>query len=195
MNTERILPPDQATCWAHASLVDPLALSFSRHVAANVDWTKAIFRVFAEESVSDDALLKFETGSKVSPEPHPDGWLDERIKSVGAGRSAFLIAEDWTVRPQHSFLTARAMPAVFHNEEVYYVVRLQEVAHEMNWRRILSNTVPLFHAFVIGGECGVSPRDTIGQLLMEKWSKQLQMIIFGVFDGETYLVSSFSDSG
>ena len=192
MNVERTLPKGQAMGWAHNALLDPIALSFSRHVAAEIDLSKASFRVLAEQSLSDAVLMDFATGGKISGEPHPQDWLLECIAPACTTLDDCILAEDWLARPEHTFLVDRAMPAVISDQEVYYIVPADELRVEPNWRRIFANTVPSFHAFVIDGNCTLFRGDTFTIDAMQLLAKQVRKIIFGVYDGESYMVCSLS---
>lgn len=192
MNIEHIIPAKQVQAWAESSLLDPLALSFSRLVAARIDWNKALFKTLAKSGLHDDVLLNFQSGGKVSSEPRPENWLIDSLNAVQDKGNSFFLVEDWSSRPADAFITTASMPAVFNGDEVYYVVK-DDPRSAANWGRICSNTVPLFHGFLIQGE----PMPLLGGAVdvkkLEAFANCVQLIFFGIYDGESYLLCSFEE--
>lgn len=190
MNVDRTLTHEQVEYWANESLRDPLALTFSNYVSKNIDWGRARFHALVNADLPDGDVLDFRTGGKVAGTPRPEDWLVDAFNSERGTGDSFLLIEDWTARPGDAFLIDRSMPAIFSGNEVYYVVKDERPEQLANWHRICSNTVPLFHGFLIQGQPMLSPGDTFGEEQMEAHAKQVQMIFFGIYDGESYLLCS-----
>lgn len=173
--------------WASESITDKLAQSFSHAVGRHVELKRAKFSVLADSTLSQEALCDFRHGSKTSGEPTADAWLVDFLLTQAA--DTFLLIADWTAKRGAKFLQTRAMPAVFHDDEVYYVVPNSAPAEVPNWRRIVSNTVPLFHGFVIQGAPMPEIGSQIDAIAIERLAAHVKGIVFGVYDGESYMVA------
>jgi hypothetical protein len=189
MNTEHIFPQDKVQQWANNSLRDSLALSFSHYVAENIDWSKARFYALAEIGIPVDSLLNFRTGGKTSGEPRPDDWLINSVNAVRGTRNNFFLIEDWLARPEDGFISSFSMPAVFKEKEVYYVAK-DDPRRVANWGRICSNSVPLFHGFLVEDDAMPSPGDVLSDERLQALAKCVRIIFFGIYDGESYLLCS-----
>src|SRR5262249_13224585 len=99
---------------------------------------------------------------------------------------AFILVEDWRAKPSHKFLLSDAMPALVAGDEVYYVVTSTDIRDQPHWRRIFSNSSPLFHAF----EIGATPPDsaTVPQEVLINWVASVEKIVLGAYDGESYVI-------
>lgn len=191
MNIERVLPLSDVRAWVIESLRDPLALSFSHHVASTIDWSGAQCRVLVSSDVPHKEVLDFRSGGKSSGEPSPDEWLLDALRQVRTSNLSFVLIEDWSARPADTFIRAQAMPLVHNGDEVYYVVDNTEPHLLSNWPRICSNSVPLFHGFVIQGLPMPKVGSTIGRSSFEVFSQGVKMAFFGIYDGESYLTCTF----
>lgn len=190
MNKEHIISRNDVLDWVKNSLLDSLALTFSNFVAGSVDWENARFKVFAKHDLLDTAIMDFKSGGKTQDGPNPDEWLKATLNSLIDCRDGFLIVEDWLARRQDLFLVNRSMPAFFNGNEVYYLVD-ENLAEVKNWKRICSNNVPLFHAFFVHGKDYPQLNESVELDKFELIAKCVKLIVFGVYDGESYLVCSF----
>jgi hypothetical protein len=188
MNIAYDLRQRRALDWVRESLTDGLALGVSKSVAKSVNLDKARLRVFANEGLSEQALLEFAYGGKAAGEPRPDNWLKDclnRLRSPGDGLFLF---EDWRARPTDKVILEQKLPVVTSGQDVYYVLPNCDPHQVANWQRLCSNTVPLFHAFVVN-----MPSADI-RAEYSTWPDQIASnvthIILGVYDGESYLICS-----
>lgn len=124
----------------------------------------------------------------MSPPPTAAEWLRSRVLAFFSRQNGYALVSDWTARPKHTFLTDRGMPAVFHKSEVYYVVTNNEAQEQRKWGRIWSNTVPLFHAFLVAGMQPPQLGIELNSTLLEEMVPRVRAIIFGIYDGESYLL-------
>ena len=188
MNIEHDLTNDVVRDWAKMSLLDPLSLSFSKWCEATVDWRNARFSVLAASNCTKEQLLDFKHGGKMDGNPIVDDWFVEQL-SVRQRSDDFLLVEDWHVTPRASFLEQREMPGVYFNDEVYYLIAQRNAVNIPNWGRIFSNSVPLFHAFVVRGvPPAVDDRRQVQHETFRSLAGCVATIVFGVYDGESYLL-------
>lgn len=194
MNIEHQLVAERVLPWVRRSLVDPLALRFSKLVEPLVEWNSASFSVFADESVSESELMDFDVGGKVSPSPRPEEWLLEAVAlRPWSQEPRCWLVEDWMARPNDQFLRAQSLPAIYLGSEVYYLVSNPE--SNKNWGRISSNRPPLFHAFVLDDISMVMPGTQIQASDLDLWARHVKAIALGVYDAESYLLCSFPSVG
>lgn len=191
MNQEHCLEPQATISWVLDSLMDELALSLSHKVAATVQLANMTFRTFAASTASESQLLDFEVGGKVCANPSPLDWLTNALKSTFDWTDCFLIVEDWTARPTDRFISQAGLPAFELEEQVYYIFDQPIPLEINNWRRMYSNTPPLFHGFIISGR-NMRPRSStsLSNALMDKLAHSVKGIFVGVYDGESYVVCS-----
>jgi len=193
MNIEYKLRSEDVLEWARNSLCDPLALTFSRCLAKWIDWTEAKFVLLGKEGLSEESLLDFRHGGKVSGKPRADDWLPEVLLSYGNVHEDFVLTEEWISRPK-DYLREENLKflAVFNDDEVYLATSLCNLIHPCStsnpWGFVCGNQVPLFHGFLLHG--GVMPLrgDVFDVNKMKELCKYVKLIFFGIYDGESYLI-------
>jgi hypothetical protein len=175
------------------SLREGPSLSLAKQVANRVDWTDWRFETYANTGLPEVELVDFSSGGKVSGSV-TDQWLLRRLAAYGASADATLIAEDWRADPDDLFLTSRGMPTFFYGNEVYYALKVDAIEDQPQWRLVLSNTVPTFHAFILRGDHRpeIGSRITAASIL--EMVQSVRGVICGAYDGEGYVVGLAPDS-
>jgi hypothetical protein len=172
-----------------SSLRDGPSLALARRVAEELDWSRLTFMTFAGHGLADAELLDFRNGGKVSSEI-ADNWLMDWLSTSLVMDDAVLIAEDWRASRTSPFLVDKGMPAFFHGDEVYYLLREQDPRDYAHWRQIFSNAVPAFHAFVISGNVGLRVGSDVPADLIQEFAGKVRAVICGAYDGEGYVVGA-----
>lgn len=190
MNIQYTLPWDSVSPWIEKSLTDPLALSVSREIFKSTNSIEMLFHTVAQKGLTTNQLLDFQSGGKVSNGIRPDDWLLDFVENTSCAQSGgFWLIEDWLARPGDSSLHKAGMPALFNGNEVYYVLDLKASRTDPNWPRIRSNRPPLFHAFLVSGTEKPIIGSMLSQSVIDELAKHICLIVFGVYDGESYLVA------
>lgn len=117
-----------------------------------------------------------------------DQWLLEHLSATEQGAS--LIVEDWRATPTSPFLVGDAMPTLFHGAEVYYMLNANAIRSHPLWRKILSNTVPSFHAFVLRTANQTQAGSDAETPSLELLASAVRMVICGAYDGEGYVLGT-----
>jgi hypothetical protein len=191
MNIQYEIELDAVSLWIQKSLNDPLALAISRNLAQSLHLAGLKFYTFARHGLSENELFDFSFGGKVSVGFSADEWLVDFVEKTSCGKSnGFWLVEDWLARPKDSTLSSTPMPAVFHGDQVYYVIDIHSARSDRNWRRICSNRSPLFHAFILQGISKPPPGLTMSGSYINKLTKHVCLMVFGLYDGESYLVAA-----
>lgn len=187
MSTEYQLPKFPTAQWVIESLREGPSLTLSQIAAERLDVDQFSFVTFAQENVSQRDLLEFQYGGKAEK---ADDWLMERLKKNSAlGTGQMVVVEDWMATPQSNFIRERGLPAVFFGEEVYYVVRNHDPRTFPHWKRIFTNAVPSFHAFLVNDDAALIEGSTIDHEHLNELGQSLRMIICGAYDGESYVIA------
>ena len=187
MNMEIKVHNARVVEWAKNSLRDSLALSFSHCLAEQIDWEKAEFFLLRGADISQEDLLEFRNGGKVSSDL-ANNWLLDSLLSCGDTKKDFVLVEDWILRSGVGFL--EEMPAIFNGDEVYFAIGLCDLAPitDEKWWSICTNQVPLFHGFLICG-ANMPARGCVMDIdRMKELCKHVKLIFFGIYDGESYLI-------
>jgi hypothetical protein len=190
MNIEFKVRKADVVEWAKSSLRDSLALSFSHCLAEQVNWEKAEFSLWGDSALSQEALLEFRYGGKVSGKPstNANDWLRNSLVSYGDTKKDFVLTEEWILRPGSEFVGK--MPAVFNGDEVYFFIGLHDLTSvtDEKLHGIFANQVPLFHGFLIHGGSMPVRGDVMDVDRIKELCKHVKLIFFGIYDGESYLV-------
>jgi len=184
--TEYELPSIETARALKASLRDGPSSSLARLVASeNLD--RFLFQTFARANLSRSELLNFSEGGKAEG---ADDWLMDLLVESPLTANAVFLVEDWRATPESPFLKEMNLPTVICEGEVYYVVREHDPRRIPHWRRIFSNTVPTFHAFLADDDPRLVPGATVPLDLLKSFARHLRMIIWGAYDGESYILLS-----
>lgn len=188
MNVERTLTAHQAKDFVIASLLDPLALSFSKLVAEKINLDSCEYKTLAKDGLTEGALLDFRHGGKIEGAPHPDDWIIELANSVRKEKNSFYFVEDWQLWPDAPVIKKNLLPAVYNNREVYFFVDHSDPRQSDSLFGICcGNTVPLFHGFVIEGDANIFADGKIDADKMALVASNVRMLYIGIYDGESYL--------
>lgn len=189
MNIERILAPLHAKDFAIASLLDPLALSFSKYVEKKIPWDSCEYRILAKGELTENEILDFRHGGKTEGTPRPDDWLIEVTNSIRDKNNSFYLVEDWQLWPGAPVIEKNSMPAIYNGREVYFYVNHPDPrGSDTLFGICCGNTVPLFHGFVIEGGPTLCLDEAIDADKMEILADSVRILYFGIYDGESYLV-------
>lgn len=170
------------------SFRDPLALSMSKAFSTTRIAKLHDFRAYAKTNLDFVGLIDFAHGNKINHQPDPDNWIIGRCRDLVGSEDFFYFVEDWTARPDDSFISSEDVPAVFDGQDVYYAVKSAEQATLRTWPRILWNLPPLFLMFLVSGAPRNVARSSISEQTIMEYAERTVGIVIGVYDGESYLV-------
>jgi hypothetical protein len=183
------LPAATTGQWLTDSLRRGPSLSLAKLIANTSDWSGFSFKTAANEGLSETDLLGFSAGNKASGQ-RADDWLMNLLATSALTLQGLFVVEDWRATPRSQFLADMSLPAIFVGEEVYFVLRERDPRRIDNWRRIFSNTVPTFHAFLVDDDPRVMTGTSISATELADMARRLRMIICGAYDGESFVVGT-----
>lgn len=186
MTTEHRLPAALTARWLEESLRLGPSLALAQFIANTQDLERFSFVTFGRNDLSDADLLQFEGGSKAQG---ADDWLMNLLKNCPDTSDGMLLIEDWMATPQTNFIQEMKLPAVFLENEVYYLLRERDPRVVPHWRRIFTNAVPTFHAFLLKDDTRLIEGMSMSSELLQECARNLRMIICGAYDGESYVVA------
>ena len=194
MTTEYNLAREPAARWVQSSLREGPSLTFAKRVAETAEWGTAVFKTYANDGLSSKELTDFSIGGKVAG-LLADRWIMDVLAGSSMTENGLFLVEDWRATPRSEFLGKMSLPTFFVGEEVYYIVRERDLRGVPHWRRIFSNTVPAFHAFLLDDDPRFKAGGTgTGDLLRETASR-VRAVISGAYDGEGYILATLRDAG
>lgn len=183
------LPVTTTGQWITDSLRRGPSLSLAKLIASAADWNRFSFKTFANEGLSETDLIGFSTGNKASAQC-VDEWLMDLLSTSPLTVRGLFVVEDWRATPGSQFLKDMSLPAMFVGAEVYFVLRERDPRRINNWRRIFSNTVPTFHAFLVDDNPGVMPGMRMSIEELTDMARRMRMIVCGAYDGESFVVGT-----
>jgi hypothetical protein len=187
--SEYALPTTSTGQWVAESMRLGPSLSLAKRLAGSEDWSRFSFKTFARAGLSDAELVEFAVGNKASSSD-ADEWLMELLCASPLTVNGMFLVEDWRPSPDSPFLVKMKLPTLFVADEVYFLLRERDPRQVENWRRIFSNTVPTFHAFVFADDPRAIAGASISTTVLDEIATHLRMIICGAYDGESYVVGT-----
>jgi hypothetical protein len=185
MTIEYKLPVGPTAHWLEESLRLGPSLTLARLIA-NSDLERFSFLTFGKEGLSETDLLQFEEGNKAQ---EADRWLMDILKNSPMVSDGMLLVEDWMANPQSNFIREKKLPAIVLDDEVYYVLRERDLRKVPHWKRIFTNAVPSFHAFLLKDDARFVEGMSLSRELLQECARHLRMIICGAYDGESYVLA------
>lgn len=182
------LAPTIAAPWVLESLSRGPSLSLAKAVARTVNLSSLSYFTLAASNLTAQELGAFEVGGK-SDSRAADRWLRASLETVLVPRlpDVFTVVEDWRAQRGDPFL--KEFPVTYLNQEVYYVLSgLEQLSPDVQ-KRVFSNTVPSFHAFVIACEAKSAANSDFTAEAIERYASGLVAIVCGIYDGESYLLA------
>jgi hypothetical protein len=186
MTTEYKLPVASTARWLEESLRLGPSLALAQLIADVEDLERFSFVTFGRNDLSEADLLQFEGGNKAEG---ADNWLMDTLKSSPLTLDGMLLVEDWMATPQSNFIREKKLPAMFLDNEVYYLLRERDPRVVRHWKRIFTNAVPTFHSFVLKDDTRLVEGMSMSRELLQECAQHLRMIICGAYDGESYVVA------
>jgi hypothetical protein len=186
MSAEYKLPNAQTARWLRESLTKGPSLTLSQIVATRTDLDQLSFVTFGRDQLSEGDLLEFEFGGKAE---RADDWLMDRLRASTLWAGGMLIVEDWMASPEAKFINENNLPAAYLDQEVYYVVRDRDPRSLPHWKRIFTNAVPTFHAFVVKDDAHLVAGTSMTREHLKELAGHLRSIICGAYDGESYVIA------
>lgn len=185
MKNLHLIPSGFAQKWLRESLKLGPSLRLSKIIEEKWDWRSSLFAVYAPSGLSRQQLLEFDAGGKVSS-LESDQWLMDSTK-INYPKGYFYIVENWRARPNSKYLKMDNMPYFVVGDEVYFKFDLKN-CQKKEFGKIFTNTVPTFHAYLVKDVADIEVGDCLGEDVLLRIVANVEMIICGVYDGESYMV-------
>jgi hypothetical protein len=196
MNVEYHLPAEKVERFVSSELSDSLAMTLSHCFSRFFNPVATGFRLLAKEGLNEGEVLDFQGAPRAEGVPSPGDWLVQFFTSFGNGADPFLLVEYWLLSPRSSVIKADNLPAVYHGDEVYFVIRVKDLGNDDGAKGLCTdNLVPLYHVFLIQGV----PMPEIGSDItteeLEVLAAHVRAFCMGIYDGESYLVATAGQTG
>jgi hypothetical protein len=189
---EYLLPQHPVTDWIRDGMRLGPSLALARHLESTLDWTQFAFRTVAFEDLTPSQLSNFTSGNRADSDQANNWVFDTLVRSSLSAGSMYLV-EDWRASRSSNFIRQMSLPAIFCGDEVYYAVRERDPRHRDHWRRIFSNTVPTFYAFLVADDPRLAVGESISFDALRDSARDLRALISGAFDGESYILATQGD--
>ena len=189
MNFEYILNEQKSADFALDNLTcEGLSLSLARKVSQGIDFSEGAFFTCVSESLSEDDKYDFKSGGRVDwVGDDPDDWLVRKLQQIAKTDATVFAIENW--RANVSGLSS-ADPLLFshsYKNDVIHILPAQALGSAPHWKRLCSNTVPVFLGFMCRPKLKpVSPE--ISTEVLDSLATSVSAIVFGAYDGESYVV-------
>ncbi|HET6344298.1 MAG TPA: polymorphic toxin type 37 domain-containing protein [Myxococcota bacterium] len=188
-NVELRLAADPGMNLLRRSLEDDLAHTLSHRVAAGLDRLRLRFSLLASEDIDVRAGLPLQQGGQAMGTPSAQVWIMGKLASLCQRTGGFLVVDEWRFGAGGEGLRRQALPMCTFDEEVYFISLPEAIRDRPDWRLIAcSNTVPLFHGFVIRDMPMPAPSTALSRTQIDAMAARCCAIYIGIFDGESFLL-------
>lgn len=173
--------------WVRDSLHHGPSLSLSKLVDKIFSWDKVIFKTFANGGLDSEQLYNFSSGGKVESDS-ADDWIMDVVIKPSLAEGYLCVIEDWRAKRGSPFIKEMNLPALFMNDEVYYLYQRNDPRLTLHWQRAFSNSTPSFHAFLLPNDIGIKIGMNIDFAILHQAANKVKKIVCGAYDGEGYIV-------